>query len=199
MLSPSPFSPTARPAKKVKPSYVETSTPASVKPTRIEFGGIHRAAELPDDLVPSILGKLFDCDPSALRVAAVSKLWNDAAQEARLCVRADPKWSVNPPLLFVLSECEQTLMLDHMQTMYDGASGDRLKFMETTPPWFITSSAAAVARSDIESVLSGWLTGIAIDAFAMYISFNVEVVFYSDVYAAGMLAAAHVLCVHRAI
>ena len=48
------------PAKAAKSKKsVETSTPASVKPMRIDFGGIQRAAELPDDLVPSILGKLF--------------------------------------------------------------------------------------------------------------------------------------------
>ena len=35
----------------------------------------------------------------------------------------------------------------------------------------------------MNKVLAGWLTGFAIDAFAMYISFNVPTVFYSDVYA----------------
>ena len=172
MLSPSPFSPTARPAKaaKAKPS-VEISTPASVKPTRIDFGGIQRAAELPDDLVPSILGKLFEVDPSALRVAAVNRLWKQEAQEARLRSRADEKWSVHPPLSFEPTELEQSLMLS-AESMWDGADGDRLKLMRSTPPWFISSTAHAINRADMNKVLAGWLTGFAIDAFAMYIFYG---------------------------
>ena len=192
MLSPSPFSPTARPAKAAKAKAgVETSTPASVKPTRIEFGGIQRAAELPDDLVPNILDKLFDCDLSALRVAAVNRLWKQEAQEARLRIRADEQWSVHPPLSSALSEFEHVLMHEHSESMYDGAGGNRLKLLQSTPSWYMSSTHAMINRSDMNTVLDGWLTGIAIDAFAMYVSFNIPTVFYSDIYAAAMLAGGH--------
>ena len=67
MLSPSPFSPTAHPAKGSKVQAFDSGD------------------------VDAGVGQLFVVDLSALRMAAVNKLWKDA----RLRVCLDAKWSVN--------------------------------------------------------------------------------------------------------
>ena len=64
----------------------------------------------------------------AARGSAVSKLWKNAARSRRCEVEREPSSFI---VSFVLSEFEHTLMLNHTEQMWDGASGDRLQLRQT--------------------------------------------------------------------